>query len=174
MKVHSILSDQLYTWSDRNNAERAHRHIAKTPQHSSAPTAPAQSDPPRLPHRALQTMWQTGMQMRRRSWSWAQVLSVGELPGLASENGLRAAGGLRSDGRVPHQLPPSPRDLGEDLRDQQRTAATPGGTLRGHHEECTFCSGRTDRCGFGRCAPRQYARPLARRQPRFVHCGDSR
>src|ERR1017187_4623554 len=117
MRVYGLRSDQLYTWSDKN-AERTHCRIAETPQSPPAPTTPAQSDPARLPHRALQTMWQAGMQMRRRSRSWPQVLSFGELPGLAAANGLRAAGVLRSDCRVPRQLPPSPRDLGGDLRDQ--------------------------------------------------------
>ena len=116
----------------------AHCRIAKTPQRSPAPTAPAQGDPARLPHRALQAVRQAGMQMRRRSRPWPQVLSFGELPGLAAANGLCAAGVLRPDGRVPRQLPPSPRDLRGDLRDQPRTAAPPGGALKGRHERSAF------------------------------------
>ena len=34
--------------------------------------------------------------MRGRSRSWPQVLSFGELPGLAATNGLRASGVLRA------------------------------------------------------------------------------
>ncbi len=166
-----IQSDQLYTWSD-HNAERTHCRIAKTPQRSSASTAPAQSHPTRLPHRALQTMWQAGMQMCRWPRSWPQVLSFGELPGLASANGLRASGGVRSDSRVHRQLPPSPRDLREDLRDQPRTVAPSRGALKGCCERSALCPSRTDRCGIGWRASRQYARSLARwRSKGFAHCG---
>src|SRR5215211_797162 len=113
MYLPRLQSDQLYTWSDIN-AQRAHCRIAKAPQRFPAPIASAESDPPWLPDRALQTMWQARMQMRRRSRSWPQVLSFGELPGLAATNGLRAAGVLRPDGRVPRQLPPSARDFRGD------------------------------------------------------------
>jgi hypothetical protein len=174
MNSSRIQSDQLNTWSDIN-AQRIRRHIAKTPQGSFAPTASTPGDPPRFPHRALQTMWQTGMQVRRRSRSWPQVLSFGELPGLAAANGLRAAGVLRSDCRVPRQLPPSPRDLGGDLRDQPRTAAPSRGALKDRHERSPFRPPCDYRCGIGRRAPRQYARRLARRRPEgFANCGDSR
>src|SRR5215471_3072147 len=120
MNLSRIQSDQLHTWSDIN-AQRIRHHIAKTPQSSFAPTATPPGDPPWFPDRALQTMWQTGMQMRRRPWSWPQVLSFGELPGLAAANGLRTAGVSRSDFGVPCQLPASPRDLGGDLGNQPRT-----------------------------------------------------
>src|ERR1017187_84332 len=145
MKIHELQSDQLYTWSD-TNAERTRGRIAKAPQRPPAPTAPAQSHSPRRPHRALQTMWQARMQMRRRSRSWPQVLSVGELPGLAAADGLCAAGGLRSDSGVPRQLPPSARDLREDLRDQPRVAAPPGGTLKDRPERSALCPPHTDPC----------------------------
>ena len=164
MKIHRILSDQLYTWSETHE-QRARRHIAKTPQRSSAPTASAQVHPPRFPHRALQTLWQTGMQMLRRPRSRPQVLSFGELSGLASANGLCAAGGSRPNGGVPRQLPQNPRDLREDLRDQPRTIAPPGGALKGPYERSAFRPPRTIRCCVGRRAPRQHARRLARRRP---------
>lgn len=174
MKIGGLLSDQLLPWSARN-AKPSHCRIAKTPRRSPAPTAPAPSDPARLPHRALQTMWQAGMQMRRRSRSWPQVLSFGELPGLAAANGLRAAGVLRSGCGVPRQLPPGPRGLRGDLRDQPRTAAPSRGALKGRHERSTFRPPCDVRCEIGRRAPRQYARRLARRRPKgFANCGDSR
>jgi len=174
MSLAEILSDQLYAWSDIN-AERTACRIAKTPPSSPAPAAPAQSDPARFPHRALQTMWQAGMQMRQRSRSWPQVLSLGELPRLAAANGLRAPGVLRSDRRAPRQLPPSPPDLRGDLRDQPRTAAPSRGALKGRHERSTFRPPGDDRCAIGRCAPRQYARRLARRRSKgFANCGDRR
>src|ERR1700745_3622742 len=52
-----------------------------------------------------------------------KYLSLGQLPGIAAANGLRPAGALRPNGRVPGQSSPYPRDPGGDLRDQPRTAA---------------------------------------------------
>src|SRR6266849_10554888 len=110
MYFYPVESDQLYTWSDGNEKEPACCHPEKTPSSPRAPVAPAQGDPARLADRALQTLWQARVQMRRRSRPWPQVLSVSELPGLASANGLCAARISRSDCRVRRQLPPSPRD----------------------------------------------------------------
>ena len=169
-----LLSDQLYAWSDEHT-ERTCRRTAKTPQRSCASTAPAPIGPARLPHRAIQTMRQAGMQVRRRAWTRPQVLSVGELPGPAAANGLRAAGSLRANSGVPHQLSPKPRDSGDDLRDQPRTAAPSRGALERPHKRVTRYRPRPDRCGIGRRASGQYARRLARRHPReFVHCGGRR
>ena len=174
MNSSRIQSDQLNTWSDRN-AQGIRRHIAKTPQSTSAPTATAPGGPSRFSHRALQTMWQTRMQVRRRPRSWPQVLSFGELPGLAAANGLRTAGVSRSDCGVPCQLPASPRDLGGGLRDQPRTVAPARGALKSRHDRSTFRPPCDDRCGIGRRAPCQYARRLARRRAQgFANYGDSR
>jgi len=169
-----IESDQLYTWSDEIT-EAAYRRFAKTPQRSPAPIAPAPSDPARFSYRAVQTMRQAGLQMRRWPRPWTQILSVGQLSGLAAANGLCTAGILRANGGVPVELSPSSRDLRNDLRDQPRTASSSRGALRGCHDRSAFCPPHTDRCKVGRRASRQYARRLARRQPRgSCNCGDSR
>src|SRR6266852_6547628 len=148
-----VESDQLDTWSDTNEEKRARCRLEKTPSSPRAPTAPTQGDLTWLADRALQTLWQTRVQMRRRPRPWPQVLSVGELPGLAAANGLCAAGVSCPDCRVRRQLPPSPRDLRSDLRDQPRTAAPPGGALKGRYARgprppCT------NRCWIGWSAPR--------------------
>jgi hypothetical protein len=174
MYLPRLQSDQSYTWSDTDGSP-THCRIAKAPQRSPAPTASAESDPPRLSHRTLQTMRQAGMQMRRRPWPWPQVLSFDQLPGLAATNGLRAAGVLRPDGRVPRQLPPSARDFRGDLRDQPRIAAPPRGALRDGRERNAFLAYGTHRCGIGWRASRQYARRLVARQPElFGNCGGNR
>src|SRR6266496_6411380 len=163
MYFSAVQSDQLYTWSDENS-KPTHRCIAEAPQRSPAPIAPAPIDPAWFSHRTLQTMRQAGMQMRRRPRPWPQVLSVGQLPGLAAANGLRAAGVIRANGGVPGQLPPRPRDPGGDLRDQPRTAAPPRGALEAYYAPNAFCPPHPDRRGIGRRTSRQYARSLARRQ----------
>src|SRR6266436_7023569 len=146
MYFYPVESDQLYKWSEVNEEERACRHLEKTPPSPRAPTAPTQGDPARLADRALQTLWQARMQMRRRPWPWPQVLSVGELPGLASANGLCAAGISRSDCRVRRQLSPSPRGLRGDLRDQPRVTAPPGGALNRRYEPSAFRPSCANRC----------------------------
>jgi len=161
-----LVSDQLLTWSDENR-EADHRRLAKAPPSAPPPIAPAQSGPSRFPHRALQTLWQARLQMRRRPRSWPQVLSVGELSRPAPANGLRPAGVLRAGERVAGQLPPRPPDLGGDLRDQSRAPTPSREALKGRHERSAASSPRTDRSGTRRRAPRQYARQLARPRPQL-------
>ncbi len=168
-----LVSDQLYTWSDEYTKGIRCR-TAKASQRSCAPTTAAQIDFARVHHRAVQAVRQAGMQMRRRSRSWPQVLSVGELSRPAAANGLRAAGGLWADGGVSRQLSPEPRNSGDNLRDQPRIAAPSRGALKRQHERVTARSSRLERYGIGRRASRQYARRLARRQrTQFVLCGGS-
>src|SRR6266851_585280 len=164
MYFSQLESDQLYTWSD-HNGKRARCQLEKTPSSSPAPTAPAQGDPARLADRALQTLRQAGVQMRRRSRPWPQVLPFGEPPGLAATNGLCAAGVSRPDCRVRRQLPPSPRDIRGDLRDQPRTTAPPGGALKARHERSALRPPFINRCWIGWRARCQYDRGLARWQP---------
>src|SRR5579864_2146705 len=95
-----VESDQLYTWSDNNEKDRACCELEKTPSSPPAPAASAPGDSARLADRALQTLWQARVQMRRRPRPWTQVLPFGELPGPAATNGLCAARFSRSDRRV--------------------------------------------------------------------------
>src|ERR1700733_10945110 len=136
MYSYVIESDQLYTWSDEN-PEPVHCRITETSQCAPAPTASAPSHPPRFSHRTLQTMRQTGMQMRRRPRPWPQVLFVGQLSRLAAANELCTAGVLRSNDGIPGQLSSDARNPGGRLRDQPRTAAPPRGALRSHHGPST-------------------------------------
>src|SRR5690242_7982198 len=168
-----LQSDQLYTWSDEHT-KTGYSRLAKTPQSSAAPIAPAPSHLARLAHRALQTLRQARMQMRRGPWPRPKVLSVGKLSGLAAANGLCSAGSLCANGRVSRQLSPRPRDPGDDLRDQPRTAPPSRGALKNRHEPVTSDSPPSDRCGIDRRVARQYARRLARRQLRdFIPRGGS-
>src|SRR6266545_1868346 len=155
-----VQSDQLYTWSDYNEEERACCQLEKAPPSPIAPTAPAQGDPARLADRALQTLWQARVQVCRRSRPWTQVLPFGELPWLAAADGLCAAGVSRSDCGVCRQLPPSPRGPRSDLRDQPRTAAPPGGALNGRHERSSVRPSWVNRCRIGWRVTRQYGRSL--------------
>ena len=168
-----IESDQLFTWSDEHTKGTRCR-TAKTSQCSCTPTASAQIDSAGIYHRAIQALWQAGVQMRRRARTRPQVLSVGKLSGPAAANGLCPAGCLWRNGRVSGQLSPKPRDSGSNLRDQPRIVAPSRGALKRHHERVTARSSRSDRCAIGRRASRQYARRLAQRGPNeYVFCGRS-
>jgi hypothetical protein len=169
-----VESDQLYTWSDSCARENLLR-FAKTPPISCAATAPTHRDPPWLAHRALQTLWQARLQVCQWSGARPQVLPLGKLSGLSTSHGLCAARVLRSDHRIPGQLPTNPRDLRGDLRDQLRTTTASRGTLRNRDGRCTFCAHRTLGNGNRRRSPGQYARRLARqRTKRSGIYGDNR
>ena len=180
MSSYRLFSDQLYTWSDRNtwpdrNEETNDCRFAKTPPSATAPTTPACRHPAGLAYRALQTLWQARMQVRQRSWSRPQVLSVGELPGLAPANGLRTTGRLQADQRVVGQLPAGPRHLRESVRDQPRTAAPPRGALTNCHERYACFARPSFRCAIGWRAPRQHARGMAGRRAILAgNCGGNR
>ena len=170
----ALRSDQLYTWSDEDT-EGISCRAAKTPRRSCASIAPAQIDSARLPHRAVQALWQARVQMRRGAGTRSQVLSVGKLPGPAAANGLCAAGCLWANGRVSGKLSPKPRDSGDNLRDQPRIAAPSRGALKRCYERVAGFRPSSYRCGIGRRASRQYASRLARRQRgEFVFCGGGR
>lgn len=158
-----VESDQLYTWSDICARENLFR-FAKTPPISSAATAPTHRDPPWLAHRALQTLWQARLQVCQRSGARSQVLPVGKLSGLSTSHGLCAARVLRSDHRIPRQLPTNPPDFRGNLRDQPSTIAASRGALRSRDGRCTFCAHRTVGNGNRRRSPGQHARSLARRR----------
>jgi hypothetical protein len=169
-----LLSDQLFTWSD-GYSKRTRSRTTKASQRSCTPASAAEIDCARLPDRAVQAMWQAGMQVRRRSRTRPEVLSVGKLSRPAAADGLRAAGCLRANRRVSRQLSPESRDFGHDLRDQPRTPAPPRGALERHHERVTRRRPRPDRCGVGWHVSRQHARKLARRLPgEFLLCGGTR
>ena len=157
-----ILSDQCYTWSD-DDKDKTRRRAAETPRCSGAPAAAAEIDPARFADRAVQTMRQAGMQMRRGARTWPQVLPVGEFSGATAADGLRAARDIFTGGGVCRQLSPGPRDSRRDLRHQPRVAASPRGTLRRHHEPAASHPSYLDRCGGWRHDSGQHVGRLARR-----------
>jgi hypothetical protein len=156
-----LISDQLYNWSDEYS-QRDCLRPSQTTQRSCAPSAPTAIDPARFPHRAIQAVRQTGVQMRRGSGTWSQVLPLGKLSRPAAADGLRAAGERRAGRGVSGQFSAGTRDPGADLRDQPRTATPPRGALRWRHERIADRQLSTELHGAGRAA-RQYADELAGR-----------
>ena len=174
MHLYRLQSDQLHTWSD-GSTKTIDGCLAQTPSNAAAPTASARCHSAWLSHRALQTLWQARMQVCRRSRSWSQVLSFGELPRPAAADGLCATGALRANLRVPGQLPANSRAFGTYLRDQPRTVTPPRGAVKSLYEHSTHCLCRPAGCRVGRCAPRQYDRSVVRQRLALLQrCGGSR
>jgi len=162
MNFHQLYSDQLYMWSVLN-VRTNHLISPATPPAIAAQAATAGRCASGLVDRTLQALRQSELQVRRRSRPWAQVLSVGELSGQVAADGLRPPSRLRADQRARGQLHLGSRDLGGDLRDQPRTAASASAALRCSGEPGTPAH-RSHRPTGWRNAARQHARRLYRRR----------
>ncbi len=112
-------ADQLYTWSDNyapHIAQTDFVRLAKAKAAAVTPVAATRSSAARFTHRALQAVWQAGMQMRPRSRSWPQVLPLRELYRPKAANGLRAPGASRPEMSLPRSCPNSLDVALSDLR----------------------------------------------------------
>ena len=96
MKKDKLKSDQFYKWSESNErainkrTKEKTRHLYQQTENDRVQCSPWVVD------RALQTMWQTRMQVCKRTWSWTKVLSFCQHPWEASRNDLYP---LRNEGK---------------------------------------------------------------------------
>src|SRR5215469_1256641 len=169
------LADQLYTWTDNHALQAAQTNFCcSAPAQTSviAADATARSFAPWFPHRALQALWQAGLQMRSRPWAWPKVLSLGQSLRPATTNGLHSPGLSPPHQRISGQLSATPPDFGRDLHYQSRAVIASRGALRNWHESCPHLSLGSLRCRIWQSAPRQHAFYLARqRSSREGHGG---
>jgi hypothetical protein len=174
MKQLLISSDHAYDWSDRSIREIL-LCVAQAPASVAAQIATLGCGTAWLADRALQALWQAGLQMCRGSGSRPEVLPVGELSRRAAADGLRATGKSGSHSRARRQLPRGAYDARRGLRDQPRAATAPRGALRIGGERNVATAHHPDR-RFRRCAaPRQHGRDMARRRAALNHPrGDNR
>ena len=174
MKQLLISSDHVYDWSDRSIREIL-LCVAQAPAIAAAQIATLGCGAARLTDRAVQALWQAGLQMCRGSGSRPEVLPVGEFSRRAAADGLRATGKSGSHSRARRELPRSAHDARRGLRDQPRTATAPRGALGAGGERNVATAHHTDR-RFRRCAaPRQHGRDMARRRAALNrHRGDNR
>ena len=156
------LSDQLYTWSDINNANQVDRNFTPPPQNIAAPAAATGAGTARLPHRTLQALWQTRLQMRTGSRPRAQALPLGQSHRRTPGDGLRPSGVQRSSLPIPGQLPADPHDPRRVGCDQPRTTPPPRGVLNHVGERHGPRAHRHPRPFAGRYPHCQYARSVAR------------
>ncbi len=169
------LADQLYTWTDNHALQFAQTDFccsAQAPTSTSAADTTARSAASWLPHRALQTLWQAGLQMRSRPWAWPEVLPLGQSLRATAANGLHSPGLLPPDHRISGQPSAAPSDFGRDLRYQSRAVIASRGALRNRHEPRPLLSLGFLRCRRWQFASRQHALCLARqRRSRESHGG---
>jgi len=136
-----LISDQSYNWSDKHARQIYQYSPAKT---KNASPAPARLDrcPARLPHRALQALWKTWVQLCPRPWPWPQILPFGQQTGTEAPDGLCSARLLGKSAKASGQFPQDKINPGRALRDQSRTPAAQGEalvrappcSLRGQHD----------------------------------------
>lgn len=157
-KKSSLLSDQYDKWSDI--FAEAIAPIAPGPtQNPPAPTSALVRHPPRLAHRALQTLWQTRMQVCPGTWPRSQVLPLHQPARNYARYGLCSTGGSRHGRSIPRELSFSPRDSRPDLQHQSRTAPSQGASIekRRVHRKPYFIGWSPDRSPPGGHSHGQHA-----------------
>lgn len=163
------LADQLYTCTDSYALPAAQTDFccsAPSPTPATAANATARSSASWFPHRALQAVRQTGLQMRSRPRPRPQVLPLRQSLRATPANGLHPPGLSPPDHRISGQLSATPSDFGRDLRHQSRVVIPSRGTLRNRHESCSSVSIGSLRCRTRQPAARQHALRLARPRSR--------
>lgn len=163
MTFRAVMSDQLLNWSDDDDINTDFCSAAKT-NLSPAPIASSGGPPPRLAHRALQAVRETGLQVCSGPGSWAEVLSLGQPFGEATGDGIRPSRLPRVRCPLPRQLPARAGDPGRDLHHQPRTPAPSRGAV-GDIDELAVGRDirRKDRCRRRRHRAGQHARGCSRR-----------
>jgi hypothetical protein len=163
-----LLSDHVYDWSARS-LEQNIISVAQAQASVAAEASAVGCGAARLADRALQTLRQTGLQVRRGSRPWPKVLPISELSRRATADGLRAPGKSGSHPRARRQLPRGTCGARRSVRDQSRAFTAPRGALRLGGERNVAAAHPTDR-RFRRCAaPRQHGRGMARRRAALNH-----
>ena len=169
MKISNLqprLADQLYTWTDTHALQAAQTDFccfAPTPPSATAPVPAARLSASWFSHRALQSLWQAGLQMRSWPWPRPKVLPLSQSLRATATNGLHSPGLLPSNHRISGQLSSTPSNCGRDLRHKSRAAIPARGTLRDRHESGSPLHLGSFRCRIWQSAPRQHALLLARR-----------
>lgn len=132
MTLCMVLSDQSYNWSDTYQKTLRFLLAAKATR-SATQTVLARWAPARLIDRAIQALWQTRLQMRRRCGTRSQILFVSEpRRRRTTANDLRAPRLSRSHRSVCRKLPALPNDSRGDLRNQSRAAKSQREARVGH------------------------------------------
>jgi hypothetical protein len=161
-KKSRLLSDQYDNWS----AILAETITPVSPESTQKPPAPAAAlvcHPPRLAHRAIQTLRQTRMQMRTGTGTRPKVLPLHQPAGSQAGDGLHSTGGSRYGRSLHRELSFGPRDSRSDLQYQSRTAPSQGASIekRRVHRKSYILGWSLNRSPPGGHSHRQHAGNLA-------------
>ena len=124
MKRFNIISVQFYNCSE--NVQRKINSLFAKKTYYPAQTACLRrcTHLTRLSDRTLYPLWETGMQVCKRSWPWPQVLPVCQLPWAQAGARLCTPKVSQTGGRISDQLSESKTNLGGDLQHQPRALTT--------------------------------------------------
>src|SRR5271170_4865703 len=161
MNKKTIISDQLYNWSDNESFRFSSWRADSAASGLSQAVATARTlYSAGFVDRTLQTLWQTGLQVCPGSRARAQVLSLGQPTRCTAPDGLCSGGVLSTGLRVPPQLSASTSTAGADLQPQSRAITAPNEVLS-KHGAFSILAGS----GYGRDARRQLSAKLVASQP---------
>jgi hypothetical protein len=118
------LSDQYYDWSDLRHRENLRARTATEKNSTCEPTATPGGCAARLADRAVQALWETGVQMRCGPGAWPEVLPLRQPVGIEAPDGLRALRVSATGAATRGELSTSSRSSQGNLRDQSRTVTT--------------------------------------------------
>lgn len=151
-----MISDHVYDWSEELGQDIDRRFAKKTREPSSAASV-AHSASSRIAHRALQALWQVGLQVRQWARPRPQVLSVGKFSRDAACYGVRAVIRARRSFGASEKFSRGAADPRGGLFHQPGDLASKRKIRLKHHGDC--CCYRYCRC----CKPPgQHGRVLFR------------
>jgi hypothetical protein len=128
MKFELALSDQLYNWSDYYERKIYFSASAKK-KNADKKTASLRSRFTGIHNRTLQALRQARVQVRRNSWAWPEILSVGQQTQAETGDGLHPFRLPISSNRIYRQFSPNKNNSGRALRNQSRANKTARKTL---------------------------------------------
>ena len=128
MRINSIKSDQLFKWSDIYETQVNSCFTPKT-KNSFTQASAYRGRFARLINRALQALWQAGMQMCRWAGSRSKVLSLGKQAWQQAADGLCPTRFKAKGRRILSKLSQNKDNLRRTLRNQPRAFASQGKVL---------------------------------------------
>ncbi len=117
------LSDHCYDWSDFRSGNRFVACLAAASEAAFGATTSIGCGVARFAPRALQALRQTGLQVCRGAWPWAEVLPLGQPAGNDPAFGLHSLRIPSSSAGVCDELSPGARCPQADLCHQPRAVA---------------------------------------------------
>jgi len=128
-------SDHVNDWSEELEPVFG-RGSASATVDAPATAAAAPCGGPGFAHRALQALWEAGVQVCRWTWARTQVLPLGEPLRRTAPDGVCPRRRSRRGRSLARELPPRASSPRGDLRDQPRAAAPQRGAWLSAREIC--------------------------------------